>query len=57
MSISTCPHCGLQYDQDTDVEHEEMCNDYQNQGPFAGMNKVVNKFFNEVEIIKETKCQ
>jgi len=55
MSISTCPHCGLQYDQDTDVEHEEMCNDYQNQGPFAGMNKVVNKFFNEVEIIMENK--
>ena len=25
MSIATCPHCGDWYDQDYDVEHEEMC--------------------------------
>jgi hypothetical protein len=25
MSITTCPHCGNQYDQDTNVEHEDVC--------------------------------
>jgi hypothetical protein len=27
MSISRCPHCEENYDQDTDVEHEEICKD------------------------------
>lgn len=25
MSVATCPYCGEIYDQDTDVEHEEVC--------------------------------
>lgn len=25
MSITRCEHCDNQYDQDTDVEHEEEC--------------------------------
>ena len=25
MSIATCPYCGQTYDQDFEVEHEEMC--------------------------------
>lgn len=25
MSITRCKHCDNQYDQDTDVEHEDMC--------------------------------
>jgi len=25
MSITYCEHCGKLYDQDFDVEHEEMC--------------------------------
>jgi len=25
MSIEMCPYCGHTYDQDFDVEHEEVC--------------------------------
>ncbi len=25
MSITRCPNCEENYDQDTDVEHEEIC--------------------------------
>lgn len=25
MSIAVCPHCGEYYDQDYNVEHEEIC--------------------------------
>lgn len=25
MSIATCPYCGTMYDQDYNVEHEEIC--------------------------------
>ena len=25
MSITRCPHCDTDYDQDTNVEHEEVC--------------------------------
>jgi len=29
MSISRCPHCDNEYDQDYNVEHEEDCKEYQ----------------------------
>jgi len=60
MKISNCCSAPVYEDTDICMECKEHCavieeNDYQNQGPFAGMNKVVNKFFNEVEIIMENK--
>ena len=29
MSIATCPYCGKTYDQDFEVEHEEICKEEQ----------------------------
>ncbi len=49
MKISNCCSAPVYEDTDICMECKEHCavieeNDYQNQGPFAGMNKVVNKF-------------
>jgi len=31
MSIAMCPYCGKLYDQDFEVEHEEICKEEQNE--------------------------
>ena len=31
MSIAMCPNCGKQYDQDYEVEHEEICEEEQKE--------------------------
>lgn len=31
MSIAVCQYCGIYYDQDFDVEHEEVCKQEQEE--------------------------
>lgn len=40
MSITRCPICDCQYDQDTDVEHEEICKEDLNRTTVANLNKL-----------------
>jgi len=43
MSISMCPHCNKLYDQDYEVEHEEICKEEQSPK------------FDDIPIFKESK--
>ena len=43
MSMSYCENCGNYYDQDTDVEHEEICEEEQSPK------------FDDIPIFKESK--
>jgi len=54
MKISNCCSAPVYEDTDICMECKEHCavieeNDYQNQGPFAAMNKDVGEFNNKVD--------
>ena len=58
MSIKTCPICGNQYDQDTHVEHEEICGELDRKfnNPLEQVDKLVNLAdILEKALIEETK--
>jgi len=40
MSITRCPICDCEYDQDFEAEHEEICREELNKKAIANLNKL-----------------
>jgi len=57
MSITQCPNCNTQYNQDTDVEHEEMCGDFEPtwQEKFNDMFETADRIIARGKLIEGTK--
>jgi len=51
MSIAMCPNCGKQYDQDYEVEHEEICEEEQKENKTMKEN-ILELLKKELEIAK-----
>ena len=55
MSITQCPNCDTQYDQDTDVEHEEMCGEPTWQDSFNEMMSTADRIISRGKLIEGAK--